>query len=201
VSITGPDPRKPVHTGPVTVFRPVLTGLYEDRSQSVPIGLSGFFSKSTVSCSRSVRDRIPSHPGVQSYSESLFVHVNALGVDFLRVNFGDHSRAPPLVCACQRTRGRLPSCPRRQSQPRPPPSPSFVHIMRGRFPLHPCRRSQPRPPLICAHQSMRGDVSCTHVDNHCRTESVCSSSPAAASTPFKLSSTIHYYCSRLAYVL
>src|SRR6267378_53874 len=52
-----------------------------------------------------------------------FVHVNALGVDFLRVDFSDHSCTPPLVCACQRTRGRLPSCPRRQSQPRPP-SPS-----------------------------------------------------------------------------
>src|SRR5258707_417621 len=59
------------------------------------------------------------------------------------------------------------------------------------------------PPSF-AHQSMRGDVSCTHVDNHCHTdsESVCSgSSPAAASTPFKLSSIIRYYCSRLAYVL
>ena len=65
---------------------------------------------------------------------------NARGVNLPRVHISIHSRRPlPLVCACQRTRGR--PCSRQRSQP------GFYATPKGLLPSCPHRRSQPCPPL------------------------------------------------------
>ena len=91
-----------------------------------------------------------------------FVHVNALGVDFPRVRVGNHSCAlpPPRLCTSMHEGSISLASASTITAALPPHLCTSMH--EGRRLLHPCRQT---------------------VDNHCRTESVCScSSPAAAFT-------------------
>src|SRR5712691_6822407 len=129
-----------------------LSALLADTMLAVPSARAGAVPTIGSARPRMLEGRIPSCPCQRSQSSlnrsHPRLHVNAQGVGFPRVLFGDHSCASPSLVHTNNKKVRLPSRPRWRSQPC---SPSFVCVnTRGvDFPRVCVSDHSCTPPCLC----------------------------------------------------